>query len=218
MFKIFYRFIFNPYIPTQRKPRIKEFIQLLFIYVLMIFPLGFISNYVVKKLNITHFNFSKQSTLLILLGVFIIPIFEEILFRSWLKWSKRNVYILIVSIICVVTISYFHHRFQHIRIMILFLFIVVGLIYLLKNIKAEPFIVNHFKYFFWSSSIIFGLVHASNYTGNIWYLIGFSFILGSPQIVGGFILGFIRMNYGLRYSILFHFLINSSLLLSLLHR
>ena len=218
MFNILYRFILNPYIPTQRKPRLKEFIRLLFINVLLIIPLGFIGSFVVKKLGMTHINFSKQSTLIILYGVFIIPVFEELIFRSWLKWSKRNTYILIVSIICIVTLSYFHHRFQHIDIMLLFLLIVVALIYLLKNIKVEQFIVNNFKYLFWSSSIVFGLLHASNYTGNIWYLIGFSFILGSPQIVGGFILGFIRMNYGLRYSILFHFLINSSLLLSLLHR
>ena len=218
MFKILFRFITNPYIPIQRKPRVKEIIRLLVIYVLLIFPFGLISSIVAKELRITHVEFSKESIWIILYAVFIAPILEEILFRSWLKWSKQNITILIVTLISVVVFSFFGHRFQYSWIMLIMLLIVVALIYLLKNIKDEPFIDKHFNYFYWISSIAFGLVHVSNFTGNIWYLIGFSFILGSPQILGGFILGYIRMNYGLRYSILFHFLINSSLLLSLLHR
>ena len=218
MLKILFRFIINPYIPTQRKPRIKEFIRLLFIDILLTIPLVIFCSFVAKELKISHVEFSKESTLIILYAVFAAPIIEEILFRSWLKWTKRNIYILIITLISVVGLSFFRHRFQHIYIMLILLLLVVALIYLLKNIKVEPFIAKHFKCFLWSSSIVFGLVHASNCTGNIWYIIGFSFILGSPQIVSGFILGYIRMNYGLRYSILFHFLVNSSLLLSLLHR
>lgn len=218
MFDILFRFITNPYIPIQRKPRFKEIIRLLAIFVLLSIPLGLICNFICKEFRITHIKFSKQSTLLILYGAFIAPILEEILFRSWLKWSKQTIYILIATFISVVVMSFIDHRFQY-RWIMLFLLLLIGvLIYLLKNIKVEPFIVKYFKYFFWCSSIAFGLVHASNFTGNIWYLIGFSFILGSPQILGGFILGYIRMNSGLRYSILFHFLINSILLLSLLHR
>lgn len=213
-----YRFIFNPYIPTRKKANLKEFIRLLFVYALLTLPLVIISSFVAKVLRVTHVEFSKESTLLILYGVFGAPILEEIIFRSWLNWTKRNIYILIATFFLLVGLSFFRHKFQHIYIMLFLMLLVVILTYLLKNIKVKPFINKHFKYFYWGSSIIFGLVHASNYSGNIWYLIGFSFILGSPQIIGGFILCYIRMNNGLRYSILFHILVNSYLLLSLLHK
>jgi membrane protease YdiL (CAAX protease family) len=213
-----FRFIVNPYISTWRKTSLKEFIRLLFVYVLLTIPLIILSGFVAKALRVTHVEFTKGSTLMILYGVFVGPILEEIIFRSWLKWTKRNIYILIATFLLFVGLSFFHHQFQQIYIMLFLLLLVVILTYLLKNIKVEPFINNHFKYFYWGSSIVFGLVHASNFIGNIWYLIGFSFILASPQIIGGFILGYIRMNNGLRYSILFHILVNSYLLLSLLHK
>ena len=218
MFNILFRFIINPYIPIQRKPRIKEIIRLLVIFVLLSVPLGLICNFICKEFRISYVGISNESTRIILYAVFIAPILEEILFRSWLKWSKQTIYILIATFISVVVVSFIDHRFQYHWIMLFLLLLVGILIYLLNNIKVEPFIAKHFNYFYWSSSIAFGLVHASNFTGNIRYLIGFSFILGSPQILGGFILGYVRMNNGLRYSILFHFLINSILLLKLLNR
>ena len=213
-----FRFIINPYIPTRRKASLKEFIGLLFIYALLSIPLVIISSSVAKVLKCTHAEFSKESSLMILYGVFVIPIIEELICRSWLKWTKRNIYILIATFIFLVGLSFFRHKFQYIYIMLFLLLLVALLTYLLKNTKVEPFINKHFKYFYWSSSIIFGLLHAFNFSGSIWHLIGFSFILGSPQILAGFILGYIRMNNGLRYSILFHILINSSLLLYLIHK
>src|ERR1035437_4287148 len=119
MFNILLRFITNPYILIQRKPRIKEIIRLLVIYVLLTIPLGLISNLICKEFRITYVGISKESTRIILYAVFIAPILEEILFRSWLKWTKRNIYILIITLISTVGLSFFRHRFQHSWIMLL---------------------------------------------------------------------------------------------------
>jgi membrane protease YdiL (CAAX protease family) len=82
--------------------------------------------------------------------------------------------------------------------------------------RIESFIASNFKYFFYSSSIVFGLMHSSNFTGNIYLILTFSVILGGPQIVLGLILGYIRMNHGLKYSFLFHMVVNTSLILTLI--
>jgi len=68
---------------------------------------------------------------------------------------------------------------------------------------------SNFKYFFYVTAIVFGLLHSTNFTGNIYIIMAFSPILGGPQIVTGAILGYIRMKNGLVYSILFHILFNS---------
>jgi len=89
-----------------------------------------------------------------------------------------------------------------------FVLVVLLLVTIFTRDKVELFIASKFKYFFYGSSILFGLVHASNFTGNVNYILAFSFILGGPQIVLGLILGYIRMNHGLKYSILFHMAVN----------
>jgi uncharacterized protein len=218
MYNTFLKYLRNPCIPERKSPSLKEFVKLLFLNGLLFIPAALLSYFVANKLGIKSIVFPRGSALFIFYGVFLAPILEEMVFRSWLKWSKRNIYILLIAIILVIALSFFRHRFQHVGIILLLSCIVIFLIYLLRCKNIEQFINKHFKYFYWGSSIAFGLIHASNLTGNIWYLIGFSFILGSPQIVGGFILGYIRMNYGLRYSILFHLIINSNLLFSLLHK
>ena len=79
--------------------------------------------------------------------------------------------------------------------------------------RISQFITSNFKYFYYSSSILFGFMHLMNFTGDIRYIIAFSIVLIAPQIIAGIILGFIRMKHGLIYSILFHMIINLTILL-----
>lgn len=67
---------------------------------------------------------------------------------------------------------------------------------------------NDFEYFFYGFALVFGYMHIANYelNGTIWLL---SPILVAPQILLGLLLGYIRVNIGLVYSILFHAVYNA---------
>ena len=57
------------------------------------------------------------------------------------------------------------------------------------------------------SSLLFGFIHIINYDLNESHL-KYLFIITSPQIFTGFVLGFIRLKYGFWYSVLNHSLYN----------
>lgn len=218
MFKTLFNFILNPYIPERKKPLIKDLIKLFGINLLAFIPLRLIIIFVSKKFGITQVNFFELSTLFILYTVFLAPVIEEFVFRSWFKWSRINSIILIILFVALIAVSFFRAKTLFCVVIMLILGIILFSLSRARKQKVIELISTKIKYFYWGSSIVFGLVHASNFVGNIWYLIGFSFILGSPQIVGGLIFGFTRLKYGLRYSILIHILNNSLLLFSLFHK
>lgn len=62
---------------------------------------------------------------------------------------------------------------------------------------------SHFRYAYYASIILFGILHISNYTtieGQYWIIP----ILVSPQLSAGVFLGYIRTKLGLFWSILLH--------------
>ena len=61
----------------------------------------------------------------------------------------------------------------------------------------------------YTSSVVFGLYHLSNYTNNevLFYLIS-TIIVGS-QLLGGFLLAYLRLKHGLPWSILTHAVFNA---------
>jgi len=218
MFKTILKFITNPYIPERKKPSIKDLTKLFAFYLLAIIPLAIIIHFVTKELGITRIDFSNKTTTFILYGVFLAPVIEEFVFRSWFKWSRKNSIILVSLFVALIGLSFIRTKTLFYVAIMLILGIILFFVSKSRKQEIKELVSTKIKYFYWGSSIVFGLIHASNYTGNIWYLIGFSVILGSPQIAGGFILGFIRLKYGLRYSIYFHILNNSLLLFSLFHK
>lgn len=206
----------NPFYCENRKPEVHNFLFLIYIYIASIIPIALVIFFVIKSFNIEHINNSDLSTNVILIGAFLAPIYEEVLFRSLLKFTKQNLILFITIVSVFIGYCAFNSMIPFVVVGIsVFLITVILFVVFFSRKKVEHFISKNFKYFFYASSIIFGLLHASNFTGNIYVIIGFSFILGGPQIILGLILGFIRMNYGLVYSILFHLIINSTLLFSL---
>lgn len=74
--------------------------------------------------------------------------------------------------------------------------------------KVATWHQKHFALIFYATTISFGLVHSVNF-GNfqrIWYLIP---LLVLPQLLLGIVLGFIRMHYGLPWSMFYHFFHNT---------
>ena len=69
----------------------------------------------------------------------------------------------------------------------------------------------YFKWGFWIFTLLFALVHLSNYQGmqGLWYLAP---LLVSPQLSLGIILGFVRVKFGLPLAMAFHATYNAILL------
>lgn len=69
-----------------------------------------------------------------------------------------------------------------------------------------------FRWIVYSSTLIFGLIHLENYMNDSWIFYSVALIIVLPQITIGFILAYIRVRLGFRYSIFYHALWNLSIL------
>ncbi len=209
-------FLKNPVYAQNKKPNSKEFISLLMIYFLTILPLGFIIYAFCKFFNITHKEIILTPWMKLLVGVILAPIYEEFIFRSLLKFKKINILLFITTLFGFIFYSISKSRTEVTTFLSIFVLSFLCLLIFTSRTQIESYISSRFKYFFYASILLFGLLHATNFTGNLYAIIAFSLILGSPQLVLGAILGYIRMNYGLVYSILFHMIVNTSIVFSLL--
>lgn len=206
-------YLLNPVSGPNKKPNFKYFLFLFFIGILASVALGAIG-----PILFTHFHLIKSISVgitwqnKILFGVIIAPIVEEIIFRSLLRFKIINIILFSITITVYSILAAYHSKLGN---FIFGFIILVSLITLLTCIpihKIELYFSSKFKWFFYGTTLIFGLIHIFNYSGNIYILMAFSLIITSPQIVGGLILGYVRMNYGLIYSILFHISKNAFIL------
>ncbi|QQR93757.1 CPBP family intramembrane metalloprotease [bacterium] len=205
--------------------------------------IAFIANFEFQnQLSIRNDIFGDPSRLLndiiiLLLGllfiVIIAPIFEELIFRLHLKNDKTQQAIsfaLFVSYFLIpITGGFLFKRYTslsqtNISIIILlvgiltFLFLFVFLKYIFFDLKfVNSFITNLYtKYFFvpfYLSVIIFGLIHILNYKPMPWYLYLFIPIITLTQLWLGYLFGYIRMRYGMIYSIVAHVLHNFAIVI-----
>jgi len=151
----------------------------------------------------------ETSGFFIIIGIIVLaPIIEEVFFRLWLKPLYINYLLLLFILVCVVVLSFLKKQFLVTGITG---FLIIALTFLLagKKIKAiQRFVLKYFKYLFFLSALMFGLVHLFNIEHLSIVALVVSPVLILPQFVAGLFLGFIRMKFGIFYSILFHSLIN----------
>jgi hypothetical protein len=70
-------------------------------------------------------------------------------------------------------------------------------------VKAVKLFRGYYVFLFYYTAVIFGYVHISNIKGLT--IADLSFVLYiSSQLFGGLTMGYIRLKYGLGYSMLFH--------------
>jgi hypothetical protein len=178
---------------------------------------------------------SSSFWLVILLGGIYAPLTEELTFRLGLKYSPFRLSISITLLLSMMLqlldfykIVNYTWLFEYIHLdnpllqgfvtltMALFFGIVVGFFFKIPaiNAKVSNLHTTYFIFIFYLSAILFGIIHASNYDGltEIWYLIP---ILGLPQIFIGVILGYVRVNYGMIWSIILHSIHNTLAILPL---
>lgn len=145
-------------------------------------------------------------------ALLLAPLFEECIFRLLLKPSYRNLLLFIVIIFPLLCYEFFIGHYVIFIVLILFVSIV-----LLVICKGKEYIPKLYKkyiigfpFLFYMSVFSFGFVHVYNIEFiefNFWLLL-FVPVLVSPQMLLGGILGFIRMQYGFIYSVLFHIIVN----------
>ncbi len=205
----------NPvYYSHNEKCKGNNFLSFLFLYFFTAIPLSGVVLLIclVSDIKLNPVNLSLPMKFLI--GVVIAPIYEEIIFRSLLKINKNSISLFLVTIISFILFYALRSEFKYVIFLSSLLIIFILILKIFSIDELRNFVSRNFYYIFFSSAIIFGALHAINFSGENWVLILFSVILGAPQIALGTILGYIRMKYGLLFCILFYMTLNLSILFS----
>ncbi len=208
----FFLFIKNPICPNRFiKMNWVDFFQMLFIFLAFAIFFGVIGAITLKLTGISRIPLDLNLYKKILFGIILAPIYEEVLMRLLLVFSKRNIAIFISC--CTLLLIYFCLKSSPKFLVFSVLIIAISILYLYHN-QCFAFINNHYKQIFYLSAVLFGLIHIFNFTGITGYNLIFTPLLVLPQIFMGFILAYIRVNYGFKYGVLFHATVNISILLA----
>jgi membrane protease YdiL (CAAX protease family) len=192
-----------------------DFFILLGALYLIEIPLGVIIKVLIKILGLEVKQIPLPYLKKIILGLVIAPFFEELLMRLYLVFTKKNLIVLLFS--CFGFALFFFLKGNDLRfILFIILFLLVGII-LIKFIWSKSFIIKYFKYFFYSTAILFGIFHIFNFNGITMMNFFWTPILVLPQIIMGFLFGYIRVTYGLFYSILIHSMVNLPILFTFMN-
>lgn len=123
---------------------------------------------------------------IILFTVIIGPFFEELIFRSYLRYKKNYLFNFIISL---VSLTGFRNE-QKLDTFLSF------------------FWKKRYAFIFYFSAVLFGLVHICNFKFSYTILL-LSPILVAPQIVLGLFIGFLRVRYGFILGFLLHVIHNA---------
>jgi membrane protease YdiL (CAAX protease family) len=191
---------------------IKEFFKLCLFYFLaviviaiMIAPFASLGLVPPNKNSLLAENFEPLA--LFFYMVLIGPFFEEAIFRLNLKTNKINLISSLLIFLGFLAYQFFTKNSVGYLYKITLVFIVVILIFHLKYfVKLNE--KKHFKLMFYFSAVAFGFMHVFNF-GELTLTTLLLFpLITMPQIIMGFICGYLRINYGFIYGLGFHSIIN----------
>ena len=208
-------------LPGQQKMSVMLLLQLLAICLIAGFAGGSFSGILIKshlipspgpsvldRKNLSPFEFFMGA-------VIIAPVMEELIFRAQLR--RFSVSLLFIAFVCGLILSGIVHSAWGFLISP----IVFGLIFLIYRFTLAGSVSRKFgfwrKLFPWHfhfTALCFALVHLANFEKGI-SLLPLGILYTLPQLFIGLVLGYTRMNYGLRYAVLLHSLYNLSFALLL---
>ena len=194
------------------------FFILLGIFLLFSIPFNFLISICENQFNLNRIILDISSLSLIILSITYSPLSEEIAFRIMLRPSWKNTMIFTLLFWFLATMCLIRKEY-----ILLCIFLTIGSACVIalssKNIRSlfQKYILRHFRFFFYLSSIIFGLIHIFNYEPINVRLLILTPIIIAPNIIAGLILGYVRMKFGIIYSILLHAAINTLAIPSLLY-
>lgn len=156
------------------------------------------------------------------LSVLIIgPVVEELGFRLLLVPKRFNIAISFSILLYFLSSFIFHFNLYEVDLYLI-IPLVAFFIFLLITIRPatikhlNSFIIKHFKIIFYISTILFTYVHLTNFWIEKGHIIWLPLIF-LPYLMLGLVFGYIRVIFGIKYSIISHFTYNTFIfLLSLL--
>lgn len=148
----------------------------------------------------------------IILGLFIAPIFEELLFRLNLVINKKNLIGFLIT--CLFLAIFFFFKGSNLKLILFISILLIFLIILIYFTQYKLIIISNYRFIFYSTAILFGLLHIFNYSGITTSNIVWTPLLVIPQIIMGLLLGYLRVTYGFIYAVICHSLINIPILFS----
>ncbi|MGP2570741.1 CPBP family glutamic-type intramembrane protease [Ornithobacterium rhinotracheale] len=159
--------------------------------------------------------FNNLSPFLLLFLSLIAAITEEYAFRGLFILKKRNIF-LSFSILSYYIFNSFVFKTSnfdtsnHFILRITLSLLSGGFFLYLYSIKENIFLSfwkKHFSFIFYTSSLIFAFAHLKNYHDLNWALPVFIIL---PKFISALLLGYIRVRYGLIYSIALHSINNAT--------
>lgn len=161
---------------------------------------------------------NQSSVYIFFIAVIFAPLSEECMFRLWLKFSSLKFTFSLLLILGAVGFKLSKSGFPDFQgadyAIPLVVMVVLLLVYFtLERMKAsiEKFWIKNFRWLYYSSVLLFGAVHISNFSFaeiDLWVWP----ILILPQLISGFFYGYVRVKHGFVYGVLMHFLHNLSLI------
>lgn len=148
--------------------------------------------------------------------VIFAPVIEEILFRYPLRFKTSAFGLFLTFVSCYLSYRFLNEGIPQGAGIITSICAFPLYRYLVKLTQQplERIWSNNFKYIFHATAIIFGLIHIFNYENITNYFFAIPLVLS--QLVSGYTLGFTRLKFGLRYSILLHCIWNVTVSIALL--
>ncbi|UBM61693.1 CPBP family intramembrane metalloprotease [Candidatus Sulfidibacterium hydrothermale] len=195
----------------REKIKWKLFFFLFFFVWFYSIPLNILSYGLMKALHLHNLldMLKGKSLLKILFLAITAPVLEEFLFRLLLKPSVKNL-VWYVSFFSAVFIFDLLLGKTKGMIFLAGLLLVPAILLVKRNglKRFQKWFLKHFRLFFYLSCLLFGMLHIGNFSPLSWSLLFWGPLLVLPQLFAGLVLGYIRMRFGIVYSILFHFSYN----------
>ena len=166
-----------------------------------------------QPIKLQEFIFGPDIIKIVLLTAILWPLMEELFFRAGMVWGGKNVSFLLWSILFLV-LKYFlgdsieglqlEQFYRSVISYGLFLLSVVGSFHILKPFfpRISRVYVRRPGWIFWILTAAFALAHITNFDTQTWNPL--LLLLVVPQFLLWIMLGFIRIQWGLRYSIGIH--------------
>jgi len=211
-------FIVNPSLDKAYK-KANVWVFILIIASVFIFDVFFvlgISFFQFENINTSTdgLEFYKNKWFLYLIPCLLVPVLEELSCRLFLKKSLINSYISL-SLITFILILLFQNRKiytldWYVLNTLVFSFVIWISLFSFKKYLANIKIAD--RTIFYTSAVLFSLLHLSNYSFQVNELPKYLFLI-IPQFFSGLLYGYIRIKNGMTYSILSHSIKNTILML-----
>ena len=186
-----------------------ELLVFLLLYVVLCFALIPLLEALVNYLQLEH-ALEDPDMSLILIGVLVVPPIEEVVFRLWLRVNRSALFAVAFLVLLVGVLLLPVSNLGAVLLIALSVLILVATLMGFDS-DIERAVTRHFGFFFYGSVVLFALTHITNYEPLNASTLLFAPVLVLPQFLMGTVLGYIRVRYGIGYSILFHVVVNAIL-------